>query len=217
MTYASARSDIKVVMLDPESVTREGLRHLLEHERDMCVVAGAATLRQVAGRGLRPDVVVTEASLPDAPAPDGLIRDIRTTFREAAILVLSSRTDRAHVRRSIQAGALGYLPKTASPHEVVDAIRAISCGEAFLHSAVGVALMATDAGGPSSAISEREMDVVQLVVAGHTSQEIAVALELSVRTVEKHRASAMSKLGIRSRAELVRLAAQQHLTARRLT
>jgi DNA-binding NarL/FixJ family response regulator len=126
--------------------------------------------------------------------------------------------DPRYVREAFEAGASGSVLKEAADTEVVDAVRAVAAGERYLHPALGASLVAAEAEERKRAeadpLSEREREVLRLLALGHTNQEIASLLFISVRTAETHRAHIMQKLGLSSRAELVRYALDQGLIER---
>ena len=129
---------------------------------------------------------------------------------EATVLVLSMQDDPRYVREAFEAGASGYVLKEAADAEVVEAIREVAGGGRYVHPALGARLVAADAEERARAdadpLSDREREVLRLLALGHTNQEIAKMLYLSVRTVETHRAHIMQKLRLTTRAELVRYA-----------
>jgi two-component system response regulator NreC len=134
---------------------------------------------------------------------------------EAKVLILSMQDDPRYVREAFEAGASGYVLKEAADTEVVSAIRAVASGERYLHPALGARLVAAETEernrAASDPLSEREREVLRLLALGHTNQEIAKTLYISVRTAETHRAHIMQKLGLSSRAELVRYALSEGL------
>jgi two-component system response regulator NreC len=146
------------------------------------------------------------------------VRRLRERFPRSAVLVLSMVDNPADVQLCLTAGARGYLIKEAAGTELTDAVRAVASGHEYLQPSLGAALVrwreapgrprAGAGAGVSSELTDREREVLRLIALGHTNAEIARLLFLSVRTVENHRASLMRKLGVRSRAELVRQAGQ---------
>jgi two-component system response regulator NreC len=134
---------------------------------------------------------------------------------DVKVLVLSMQDDPHYVREAFEAGASGYVLKEAADTEVVGAIRAVAAGERYVHPALGARLVAADAEERRRAeddpLSEREREVLRLLALGHTNQEIAKLLYISVRTAETHRAHIMQKLRLGSRAELVRYALSEGL------
>jgi DNA-binding NarL/FixJ family response regulator len=119
------------------------------------------------------------------------------------VLVVSSQASPSAVRRSIEAGASGYLPKRASDLELVEAIRRVAAGERYVEPDLGAQLVVADNVPALDPLSERERDVLHLLALGHTNQEIGKSLFISVRTVDTHRAHIMRKLRLETRAELV--------------
>jgi two-component system response regulator NreC len=134
---------------------------------------------------------------------------------DARVLVLSMQDDPRYVREAFEAGAAGYVLKEAADSEVVDAVRAVAGGERYVHPALGARLVAAEAEERRRAaedpLSDREREVLRLLALGHTNQEIANVLFISVRTAETHRAHIMQKLRLSSRAELVRYALDEGL------
>jgi len=137
---------------------------------------------------------------------------------DAKVLVLSMQDDPRYVREAFEAGARGYVLKEAADTDVVDAVRAVASGERYVHPSLGARLVAAEAEerkrAESDPLSEREREVLRLLALGHTNQEIAALLYISVRTAETHRAHIMQKLGLASRAELVRYALDHGLIDR---
>jgi two-component system response regulator NreC len=139
--------------------------------------------------------------------------------KDAKVLVLSMQDDPRYVREAFAAGASGYVLKEAADAEVVDAVREVANGGRYVHPALGARLVAAEAEERAQAeqdpLSEREHEVLRLLALGHTNQEIAKMLYLSVRTVETHRAHIMQKLRLETRAELVRYAIDHGLLEER--
>jgi len=137
---------------------------------------------------------------------------------EVKVLMLSMQDDPEYVREAFEAGASGYVLKEAADTDVVDAVRAVAAGERYVHPALGARLIAAESEerkrAQSDPLSEREREVLRLLALGHTNQEIAALLYISVRTAETHRAHIMQKLGLSSRAELVRYALDHGLVER---
>jgi len=133
----------------------------------------------------------------------------------AQVLILSMQDDPRYVREAFEAGASGYVLKEAADTEVITAVRAVAAGERYVHPALGARLLAAELAERKRAdadpLSEREREVLRLLALGHTNQEIAKLLYISVRTAETHRAHIMQKLRLTSRAELVRYALAEGL------
>jgi two-component system response regulator NreC len=202
---------IRVLIVDDHAVVRSGLRRVLEAESDLEVVGEAGDMRTAVfeTRGQKPDVVLMDLVMPGGSGIEATALVLKET-PEANVLVLSMQDDPRYVREAFEAGARGYVLKEAADAEVVGAIREVAGGGRYVHPALGARLVAADAEERARAdadpLSDREREVLRLLALGHTNQEIAKMLYLSVRTVETHRAHIMQKLRLTTRAELVRYA-----------
>ena len=202
---------IRVVVVDDHAVVRSGLRLLLEAQDEIEVVAEAGDARGAVfeTRAHKPDVVLLDVVMPGRSGIEA-IPELLKEAPETSILVLSMQDDPAYVREAFSAGAKGYVLKEAADAEVVAAVREVAKGEQYVHPALGARLVAAEVEERTRAeedpLSDREREVLRLLALGHTNQEIAKTLFLSVRTVETHRAHIMQKLRISTRAELVRYA-----------
>ena len=200
---------IKVLVVDDHAVVRSGIRLLLEAEEDIEVVGEAGTAEEGvrAARLEKPDVVLLDVVMPGKSGIEAT-PDIRAAAKSAAVLVLSMQDDPSYVREAFASGASGYVLKEAVDVEVVQAVREVAAGRKYVHPALGARLAAAEAEdaakSASDPLSEREREVLRLLALGHTNQEIAKMLYISVRTAETHRAHIMQKLGLQTRAELVR-------------
>ena len=202
---------IRTVVVDDHAVVRAGLRLLLEAEKDIEVAAEAGDAREAVfeARAHKPDVILLDVVMPGRSGLEA-IPDLLKESPESKILVLSMQDDAAYVREAFASGASGYVLKEAVDAEVVGAVREVAEGRRYVHPVLGARLVAADADERAKAeanpLSEREHEILRLLALGHTNQEIASSLYLSVRTVETHRAHIMQKLRISTRAELVRYA-----------
>jgi len=200
---------IRVLVVDDHAVVRSGIRLLLEAEEDIEVVGEAGTAEEAvrAARLEKPDVVLLDVVMPGKSGIEAT-PDIRAAAKSAEVLVLSMQDDPSYVREAFAAGASGYVLKEAVDVEVVQAVREVAAGRKYVHPALGARLAASEAEDAAKAasdpLSEREREVLRLLALGHTNQEIAKMLYISVRTAETHRAHIMQKLGLQTRAELVR-------------
>jgi two-component system, NarL family, response regulator NreC len=203
--------NIRTVVVDDHAVVRAGLRLLLDAEEDIEVVAEAGDAREAVfeARAQKPDVILLDLVMPGRSGLEA-IPDLLKESPESKILVLSMQDDSAYVREAFASGASGYVLKEAADAEVVGAVREVAQGGRYVHPVLGARLVAADADERARAeedpLSEREHEILRLLALGHTNQEIAGELYLSVRTVETHRAHIMQKLRISTRAELVRYA-----------
>jgi len=202
-----ATGPIRILLVDDHAVLRSGLRLLLEREEGLEPVGEAGTAEDAirALPRLRPDVVVIDIEMPGMGGLEGAAR-IRERSPGARILFLSMHDQARDVRRAFDAGADGYLLKSAADEDLVRAVRAVAGGERYVHPSLGAVLAAPPSEGPLGELTSREREVLRLLALGHTNQEIAEALIVSVRTVESHRAHVMTKLRVTTRAGLVRAA-----------
>ena len=200
---------IKVLIVDDHAVVRSGLRLLLEAEDDMAVVGEAGTAREAVFelRSSQADVVLMDVAMPGGSGID-VIPQLLHEAPETKILMLSMQDDPSYVRQAFEAGASGYVLKEAADAEVVAAVRDVAEGRSYVNPALGARLVAAESEARKRAeadpLSDREREVLRLLALGHTNQEIAKMLYISVRTAETHRAHIMQKLNLRSRADLVR-------------
>jgi DNA-binding NarL/FixJ family response regulator len=207
---------IRILLVDDHAVVRTGLRLLLDGEKDLEAVAEAGTARDAVfeARKHKPDVILMDVGLPDRSGID-VTTEVLKEAPEAKVLVLSMEDDPSYVRQAFAAGASGYVLKEAADTELVTALRQVAAGERYVHPALGARLAAAEAEAAARAdadpLSEREREVLRLLALGHTNQEIARMLFISVRTAETHRAHIMQKLRLSTRAELVRYALAQGL------
>jgi len=197
---------------------RAGLRALLNAEQDMQVVGEAADGRkalELAGQ-LTPDVVLLDISMPDMSGIQ-VAHKLKTLLPQSRTLILTIHEDEALLREAIQAGASGYIIKRAAETELITAIRAVSRGEMYIHSALMRQLIKDLAAPPTSSadrleiLTPREREVLALLVRGYTNRQVADTLCISTRTVEGHRANIMSKMEFRNRADMVSFGEQSGL------
>ena len=204
---------MRIVLVDDHKVMREGLRMVLDREDNLEVVGeandGLAALTVT--RELRPDVVVMDISM---PGMNGLkaTEMLKTQTPDTKVLILTRHTDSSYVQRLLGAGASGYLLKQSASKELVRAIRRVSAGHSYLDPAVTEQVVGSFAAGAqrgtstAKRLSSREEQVLRFVALGFLSKEIASRLTISIKTVETHKANAMSKLGMCSRIDIVRYA-----------
>jgi DNA-binding NarL/FixJ family response regulator len=193
---------ITVLLVDDHSLVRRGFRRMLEDEPDMEVVgeAGDGEESVKLAKKLRPQVVIMDCALPGMNGLDATRRIIEDS-PETAVLMLSMHSESTWVRQAIEAGAKGYVLKNAMDLELGPAIRKIAAGETVFDPKVEQ--KAALRGERNAALTQRELEVLQLIVDGKSNKEIATALDLSANTVAVHRANIMNTLGIHKTAELV--------------
>jgi two-component system response regulator NreC len=202
---------IRVLVVDDHAVVRAGLRRILDAEPDLEAVGEAPNGERAVFAAMehRPDVVLMDVVMPGKSGIEAT-RAVLQAVPETTVLVLSMQDDPRYVREAFEAGASGYVMKEAADGEVVDAVRAVAAGQRYLHPALGARILEAESEelrrAAADPLSDREREVLRLLALGHTNQEIAKTLYVSVRTAETHRAHIMQKLGLTSRAELVRYA-----------
>jgi two-component system, NarL family, response regulator NreC len=207
-------SKARVFLIDDHGVLRQGLRMLIDAQPDMQVVGEAERGRGAANAIARAggaDVVVLDISMPDTTGTN-VAAELRAALPETKIVALTRHGEKAYVQQMLQNGANGYVLKQTAGDVLVTAIRTVVAGGTFLDPAVAGKMF--DAASPkrgavSSDLTAREREVLTMVAWGHTNKEIASVLGITVKTIETHKANAMEKLEIRSRAELVRYAMAQ--------
>jgi DNA-binding NarL/FixJ family response regulator len=192
---------ITVLLVDDHSLVRRGFRRMLDDEPDMRVVGEAGDGEEAVklAKELRPRVVVMDCALPRI---NGLqaTREIIEELPDTAVLMLSMHSENTWVRQAIEAGAKGYVLKNALELELGAAIRKVAAGETVFDPQVE---KQSALKGERSALTQRELEVLQMIVDGKSNKEIATVLDLSANTVAVHRANIMSTLGIHKTAELV--------------
>lgn len=212
---------ITVFLADDHGVVRDGLRSILEAQPDLSVVgtAGDGRLAVHQVQQLRPDVVVMDIAMPALNGIEATQR-IRDTCPDTEVVILSVHATTEHIYRALEAGARGYLLKESAGQEVVDAVRAAHAGRRFLSQQItenvidGYLRQRQDvpARSPLERLSPREREILQLVMEGKSSAEIAETLYLSPKTVETYRSRLMQKLGVGDLPGLVKFAIQNGLT-----
>ena len=205
---------IRVLLAEDHRTVREGVRLLLDSQPDMEVVGeagdGRAALRLA--KELAPDLVLMDVSMPELNGLKATELLLEQCPR-VRVLALTRHTDKAYMQQLLQAGAAGYVLKLSDPAVLLQAVRAVAAGGNYLDPAItGKALsgyFGRKAGGESVAevnLSDRESEVLRLIALGYSNKEIAARLDLSVKTVEAHKANAMRKLDMHSRIDIVRYA-----------
>jgi DNA-binding NarL/FixJ family response regulator len=207
---------LRVILADDHATVRHGLKLLIDGESDMTVVAevgdGEAAVRKTLE--LKPDVVVMDISM---PGMNGLAatRALKKARPDARIVTLTRHADDAYLQELLRAGVSGYVLKRSAPTELLHAIRGVAAGGQYLDSTLTARVTAgfvTKQGGakkPASNLTDREAEVLRLIASGYGNKEIAARLDLSVKTVEAHKANAMRKLDLNGRIDIVKYAVLQ--------
>lgn len=202
---------LRILLIDDHAVLRSGLRLLLQTQPDLEVVGEAADAAQglLEIRRLHPDLVLLDLSLPGLGGLE-LLKQAMAEQPWLKVLVLTMHDDPEFVRAAMTAGARGYVLKRAADTELLNAVRLVGRGETYVYPSVAAKLFVESAAKGNrehtGRLSARETEVLQLIAMGYTQQEIAERLGVSLKAVETHRARIGEKLGLRTRAELVRYA-----------
>ncbi len=216
-------SSIRILLVDDHAVVRAGLRMLLGADPDLLIIgeaengAGGVALAQE----LRPDVVLMDISMPDMNGIEAT-RRIKLSCPDIAVLALTMHEDDQYFFEMLAAGASGYVPKRAAPNDLIAAIHAVNAGGMFLFPSVARLLVNDYLGkregtSPNASarrleeLTDREREVLALIAEGRTNPEIADALVISIKTVNRHRENIMAKLDLHSRVDLVRYAIEKGL------
>jgi len=207
---------IKILLADDHTVLTDGLRILIETQPDMQVIGIATDGRQVVNRVKAdcPDLVLMDVSMPVLNGIEAACQ-VREFCPKTLILMLSMHADIEYVNRALQTGAQGYILKESAGAEVLQAIREVMAGRTFFSAKVTERMLVSLSKaqkGPLDSLSDREREVLQLTVEGHTSSEIAAQLSLSPKTVETYRSRIMTKLDLGSLPALVKFAIQHGVT-----
>lgn len=210
-----------MLLADDHAVLRDGLRLLLEAQHDIRVIADAANGRDAVRQVVKlcPDVVIMDIAMPELNGIEAT-RQIREVCPSAQVIILSIYSTSEHIFQALQAGACGYLLKESAGIEVVNAVRAVHAGQRYLSQKISDRVVddyilqrkAVEAKSPLAHLSPREREILQLVVEGKSSSEIAEVMYLSPKTVETYRSRLMKKLGVSSLSGLFRFAVQHGLT-----
>jgi DNA-binding NarL/FixJ family response regulator len=212
-------SKLRILLAEDHATVREGLRLIVNAQSDMEVVGEASDGREALARAqeLLPDIVVMDVSMPKL---NGLraTEKLKQVCPQVKVLTLTRHTDYGYLQQLLRAGASGYVLKQSPPAELLHAIRAVATGGKYLDPAVAGKIIGNYSERTASLhgavqggreLSEREAEVLRLIAWGHSNKEIAARLDISVKTVEAHKANAMKRLGITSRIDIVRYALLQ--------
>lgn len=208
-------SRIRVLIADDHTILRAGLRRLLESEPDIEIVGEASTCSEVkeAVRRWKPDVVTLDLSMPGGSGI-AVIEQLRQDAPGTRFVVLTMHSDPAYCRAALAAGAAAYILKTSADSDLLVAIRAVMRGQALIDLPGGgkfAGLLASEGTERKSDLSEREQQVLVLLAQGHTNQEAAEKLLISEKSIATYRSRLLAKLGLKTRADLVRFALESGL------
>jgi len=206
---------VRLLLVDDHEVVRSGLRMLLDSEQDVQIVGEAGTAEEAlrAVQELEPDVVLMDIGLPDMSGIEAATR-IREIRPQVAVVALTIHEDKEYFFRMLDAGASGYVPKRAAPEELLTAIRAAAKGEVYLYPSLATLLVKDYLGQDPddrearilNGLTERELEVLGHLADGASNSEIGDTLQISPKTVARHRENIMRKLNLHSRTELVKYA-----------
>jgi DNA-binding NarL/FixJ family response regulator len=215
-TKAQKQQRFKVLVVDDHPIVRERLAELINQEPDLVVCGDAEDSNQAikAVRELQPDLAIVDITLKDTYGIE-LIKHLREIMPKLPVLVLSMHEESLYAERALRAGARGYLNKQQATKQVIPAIRRVLAGEVYVSEAMAANILQKVAGGksvegssPTDVLTDRELEVFQLLGQGQTVKQIAENLFLSVKTVEAHREHIKQKMHFKTSAELLRYAIQ---------
>jgi len=215
-TNAAAAGRRRILVVDDHPMTREGIAHLIRHEAGLAVAGEVGTARAAlaAVKSDPPDLVLADLSLEERSGLD-LIKDLHVLHAAIPVLVFSMHYESLYAERVLRAGARGYIMKSEGAAKLLDAIRCVLRGDVYLSEAMRDRAVFRFTHGPAAlkgdnaaALSDRELEVFQLIGRALGTQEIATRLQISTSTVETHRAHIKNKLGLRTATELVRAAVE---------
>jgi DNA-binding NarL/FixJ family response regulator len=210
--------ETKVMLVDDHRIFREGLRSLLEKERDITIVGEATNGRDCVStaRELHPDIIIMDVSMPDMNGMEAT-RQLGSVCKNAKVLALSMSTNRRQIQEMLRSGARGFLAKDSACEELLRAIKTIQEGNPYLSPFIQGIIMddyVNDSDSESTVISlsSREREILQLIAEGVSTHEIAKKLKRCVKTVESHRSNIMEKVGVKNLPQLTKYAIQEGLT-----
>lgn len=212
---SAAEKAKRIVIVDDHPLFRKGLEQLINSSDDafaICGEAGDAAEGMTVIRQLKPDLAIVDLSLPGANGIE-LIKNIRAEFQKLPVLILSMHDESLYALRALRAGAQGYVMKQEALENVIGAIREVLAGRPYLSQEMSTKLITNFASGtneanPTDKLSDREMEVLELIGKGRDVREIARALNISAKTVETHRAHIKEKLNLKNARQVTRFAVQ---------
>jgi DNA-binding NarL/FixJ family response regulator len=209
-----SREQKRILLVDDHPILREGLLQSINRESDLMVCGEAENAHQALGAisRLKPDLVLVDIGLPGKSGFE-LIKDVRTVHPEVPVLVFSMHDESLYAERVLRAGARGYIMKQERPGQLIEAIRTVLSGKAYVSEKMAARILDVFSGRrpkgssvPLERLTDREFEVLQLIGRGKSSREVAKALHLSVKTVDTHRTHLKGKLKLRSTLQLTHYA-----------
>lgn len=212
---------IRVLLVDDHGIFRKGVKTLLEEESDILIVAEAESGQQALEkvRDVVPDIVMMDISMPNMTGIE-VSQQISKEFKTVKVVMLSMHDNEDYILQSVESGAFGYLLKDTTKDEMLKALRTVATGEKYFNSEVSRAIvngyLTRKKGGDRSSeesygLSKKERRILKFIVDGLSSREIAEQLELSIRTVDNHRAIMMRKMNVKNAAEMVKMAFEKKI------
>jgi len=210
-----AKSKTRVLIVDDHPIVRQGLVRLIELQTDLCVCGEAANAPEAlrAIETLKPDVAVVDLSLDKGLSGIELIKDIKTRFSKLPVLVLSMYDENVFAERTLRAGAKGYVMKEEASETMLTAIRRVANGKIYLSDNMSTRILSSLVKGqpeisrlPVERLTDRELEVLELIGRGLRTGQVARKLHLSVKTIETHRAHIKEKLQIENASKLLQYA-----------
>jgi two-component system, NarL family, response regulator NreC len=207
---------LRIVLAEDHNTVREGIKLLINAQKDMEVVGEAENGNEVIKKveKLAPDVIVMDISMPELNGLKATKR-LKKLNPNVKVLTLTRHTDNAYLQQLLSAGVSGYVLKQSAPAELVRAIRAVFSGKNYLDPALTNKVFKDYVGGAAlrgagkADLTDRESDILRLIALGYTNREIGEQMQISVKTVEAHKANAMRKMGMKTRVDIVRYAVLQ--------
>lgn len=205
---------IRILIVDDHPIIRHGLSQLINQEEDLLVCGEAENAQQAleAARTLQPDVALVDISLKETSGLD-LVTELKRTSAGLPVVMLTMHDEAVYAERSLQVGAQGYVMKQEPPERVIEAVRTVMNGEIYLSGAMTSKMLKKIAESPSNReptpvdqLSVRELEIFELIGQGNSTRQVAEQLDLSIKTVDAHRANIKKKLELKSGTELVQMA-----------
>lgn len=210
------KTKFRILLVDDHPIVRQGLAELINNEKDLCVCGTAEDLNKAleAIEALKPDLVIVDISLRGSNGIE-LLKNIKVRYPKMLVLMLSMHDESLYAVRALRSGASGYIMKQEATEKVLTAVRQVLRGEIYLSEKMEKKMMqqlvggrAARTGSPLEDLSDRELEVFNLIGQGHGTRQIAEELHLSIKTIESHRAHIKEKLNLKNATELVQYAIQ---------